>query len=75
MTGAPASRPADFLDAAERYAGRGLAEREAIALSRDDTIGAFVIPYLNRLSDTLFVMARYENHERGIPEPLWDSRL
>ena len=26
-----------------------------------------VLPYLNRLSDALFVMARYENHERGVP--------
>lgn len=51
------------------------AEREAITLAHDETIGPFVIPYLNRLSDALFVMARYENHERGIPEPLWDSRL
>jgi cob(I)alamin adenosyltransferase len=51
------------------------AEREAIALAREEPIGAFVIPYLNRLSDTLFVMARYENHERGVPEPIWNSTL
>lgn len=50
------------------------AERHVIALSRHDSIGAQVIPYLNRLSDALFVMARYENHVQGIPEPLWDSR-
>ena len=31
-----------------------------------------VLPYLNRLSDALFVMARYENHERGVAEPLWE---
>jgi cob(I)alamin adenosyltransferase len=49
------------------------AEREAITLSREEGIGPFVIPYLNRLSDTLFVMARYENHARGVPEPLWDT--
>lgn len=49
------------------------AEREAIALSRLEPIGSFVIPYLNRLSDALFVMARYENHERGVAEPLWDT--
>ena len=30
-----------------------------------------MLPYLNRLSDALFVMARYENHERGVDEPLW----
>jgi cob(I)alamin adenosyltransferase len=49
------------------------AEREAVALSRQDDIGAYVIPYLNRLSDALFVMARYENHRRQVAEPLWDS--
>ena len=47
------------------------AEREATTLARDEAIGATVLPYLNRLSDALFVMARYENHERGVSEPLW----
>jgi cob(I)alamin adenosyltransferase len=51
------------------------AEREVIALSRVEGIGEYVVPYLNRLSDALFVMARFENHLRGIPEPMWDSRL
>ncbi|MEM7117148.1 MAG: cob(I)yrinic acid a,c-diamide adenosyltransferase [Chloroflexota bacterium] len=49
------------------------AEREAIALSREEPVGPFVIPYLNRLSDALFVMARLENKERGVAEPLWDK--
>ena len=48
------------------------AERAAITLARDETIGPTVLPYLNRLSDALFVMARYENHERGVAEPLWE---
>ena len=47
------------------------AERQATALARDEPIGGTVLPYLNRLSDALFVMARYENHERGVAEPLW----
>jgi cob(I)alamin adenosyltransferase len=47
------------------------AEREAVALARDEAIGEYVLPYLNRLSDALFVMARYENLERGVAEPLW----
>ena len=47
------------------------AERQATALARDEPIGPTVLPYLNRLSDALFVMARYENHQRGVPEPLW----
>jgi cob(I)alamin adenosyltransferase len=48
------------------------AERDAATLVRDEEIGATVLPYLNRLSDALFVMARYENHERGVGEPLWE---
>ena len=51
------------------------AEREAISLARDEPIGEHVLPYLNRLSDALFVMARYENHERGADEPLWQPGL
>jgi cob(I)alamin adenosyltransferase len=50
------------------------AEREAVALARSEAIGAWVVRYLNRLSDALFVMARYENHQRGIDDPIWDSR-
>jgi cob(I)alamin adenosyltransferase len=49
------------------------AERDVIALSREETVGPYVIRYLNRLSDALFIMARYENHIQGIPEPLWDT--
>lgn len=51
------------------------AERDAVRLSRDEQIGELVLPYLNRLSDALFVMARYENHEHGVTEPLWRPRL
>ncbi|HEY7216046.1 MAG TPA: cob(I)yrinic acid a,c-diamide adenosyltransferase [Thermoanaerobaculia bacterium] len=50
------------------------AERRVIALSRQEAVGPLVVRYLNRLSDALFVMARYENLRRGIPDVLWDSR-
>ncbi len=50
------------------------AEREAVALTEKEQLGELVLPYLNRLSDALFVMARYENHQRGVSEPLWDSK-
>ncbi len=49
------------------------AEREVITLAREEKVGEFVIRYLNRLSDALFVMARYENHQKELPEPVWDS--
>lgn len=48
------------------------AERHVTTLARDESIGPTVLPYLNRLSDALFVMARYENRERGVREPLWE---
>lgn len=51
------------------------AERDAITLSHEEPVGELVLPYLNRLSDALFVMARYENHARGVDEPLWQPGL
>lgn len=49
------------------------AEREGVTLAREEAIGDYVVVYLNRLSDALFVMARYENHLQQVTEPLWDS--
>lgn len=68
--------PGGTLGAAHLHVGRTVcrrAERDVIALSRQETVGAYVIRYLNRLSDTLFVMARYENHQRQVEDILWDS--
>jgi len=49
------------------------AERLVIALSREEPVGAHVVPYLNRLSDLLFVAARYQAKQTGNPALLWDS--
>ena len=49
------------------------AERLLVTVARKEKIGDLTIKYLNRLSDTLFVMARYENKKRGVPDVLWDS--
>jgi cob(I)alamin adenosyltransferase len=49
------------------------AERLVIALSRQEPTGAHVIPYLNRLSDLLFVAARYQAKLTGRGDLLWDS--
>ena len=49
------------------------AERETVTLARQEGVGAWTVKYLNRLSDALFVMARYENSKRGAPDVLWDS--
>jgi cob(I)alamin adenosyltransferase len=50
------------------------AERLLVALMRDEKVGVHTLEYLNRLSDALFVMARWENLRRGVSDVLWDSR-
>ena len=50
------------------------AERVLISLSEKEPIGEHLVPYLNRLSDVLFVMARFQNQQAGVTDPLWDSR-
>ncbi|MET0553066.1 MAG: cob(I)yrinic acid a,c-diamide adenosyltransferase [Vicinamibacteria bacterium] len=47
------------------------AERSAVALAREATVDPLAIVYLNRLSDLLFVLARYDNHLSGRPEVTW----
>jgi cob(I)alamin adenosyltransferase len=49
------------------------AERRVVSLAREEAIGPFVLAYLNRLSDALFVMARFENLRKGVADVLWDS--
>ena len=51
------------------------AERLVVALARDEAVGDQVVRYLNRLSDALFVMARWENRHRGVDDVIWNSRL
>jgi cob(I)alamin adenosyltransferase len=48
------------------------AERLAVRLAASETIGEQVIPYLNRLSDALFVMSRHASRIYDQPEPLWE---
>jgi cob(I)alamin adenosyltransferase len=48
------------------------AERLAVALGAVEPLGVEVLPYLNRLSDALFVMSRHAARLYGEPEPLWE---
>jgi cob(I)alamin adenosyltransferase len=50
------------------------AERLVVALAAQDAIGVPIIPYLNRLSDALFTMARWENLKAGVTEETWSGR-
>ena len=49
------------------------AERTVVTLAREEGIRGEELAYLNRLSDALFAMARYENRQKGRAERLWDS--
>jgi cob(I)alamin adenosyltransferase len=49
------------------------AERLLVTLSRKEAVGKHALPYLNRLSDYLFVASRSENLAKGVAEPTWDS--
>lgn len=57
--------PIGFLQVVRAVARR--TEREVVAVSQDKNI----LKYLNRLSDALFVMARFDNKEKGILEEVW----
>ncbi|MBB3345069.1 MULTISPECIES: cob(I)yrinic acid a,c-diamide adenosyltransferase [unclassified Luteimonas] len=50
------------------------AEREAVALSRVETVRPQALRYLNRLSDLLFVLARVLARSDGHGEVLWQPR-
>jgi cob(I)alamin adenosyltransferase len=51
------------------------AERACLAVGElDEAINPHVVTYLNRLSDFLFVLARWVNTQAGEPETKWESR-
>lgn len=64
---------ASFLHQARTVCRR--AERLVIRLSRKEEVRPEVIRYLNRLSDALFVLARWLAQKLGEPETLWDRSL
>jgi ATP:cob(I)alamin adenosyltransferase len=41
------------------------AERRIVALARAEPVDGLVLRYVNRLSDVLFMLARYEEHAEG----------
>ena len=47
------------------------AERDALTAEAENGINPLVLAYLNRLSDFLFIAARWANADAGRDEPLW----
>ena len=69
--------PGGGLPGAELHVARAVcrrAERRIVALSREESINPDALPYINRLSSFLFVLARAINKAEGIPEEEWISR-
>jgi cob(I)alamin adenosyltransferase len=50
------------------------AERSVVHLLRAEPTETAVLRYLNRLSDFLFVLARWANREAGVPDVVWVPR-
>jgi cob(I)alamin adenosyltransferase len=63
----PGGAPAGALLHMARTVARR-AERGCVALARTDSVASEVLSYLNRLSDLLFVLARFVNLKSGIAE-------
>ncbi len=68
------SSPGAFLHLARAVCRR--AERHIVRLSHSEPVEPVVLEYVNRLSDALFVWARYVNYARDAAERRWnpDSR-
>jgi cob(I)alamin adenosyltransferase len=50
------------------------AERLIVTLGREEELGPCVLRFLNRLSDLLFVLARWTNQAAGVPDVPWRPR-
>lgn len=66
------SKTASLLHLARTVCRR--AERRVVELSQKEKISENIIPYLNRLSDLFFILARMENKRLRKKETIWLSR-
>jgi len=68
------SRSAALLHHARTVCRR--AERRLVSLARieGESLSPVLVPYLNRLSDLLFTLARVANRDAGRPDVAWKSR-
>lgn len=63
-------RVSGFLHQARTVCRR--AERVCVALSKSEPVDATIVKFINRLSDALFVLARWVAKTQGEPEFLWE---
>jgi cob(I)alamin adenosyltransferase len=48
-------------------------EREVVTLVKTEKINEKIEVYLNRLSDLLFVLARYDNYLQKVEDVMWQK--
>ena len=65
------TRAASFIHLARTICRR--AERLVVSLNEKEAVGEFAIPFLNRLSDYLFVAARWTNQAEGVEDQTWSA--
>lgn len=63
------SRPGSLAHVARAVCRR--AERRLVALAEQESVSPLIQRYLNRLSDVLFVLARFINRGLEVPDVLW----
>ncbi len=66
------SKTASLLHLARTVCRR--AERAIVALSQKEKVNPDIIVYMNRVGDLLFVLGRYENYRKKLPEKTWRGR-
>lgn len=66
------SKSASLLHVARSVCRRS--ERLVVRLAKNKEINSNIVIYLNRLSDLLFVLARFENNVNQIPDIPWKSK-
>ena len=67
------TKGASLLHLARSVCRRG--ERLVVTLSKNVSISDDIVIYLNRLSDFLFVLARFENFVQNFPDINWEKSL
>jgi cob(I)alamin adenosyltransferase len=50
------------------------AERSIVALGAQENVRGELLRYVNRLSDLLFVLARYTNYTAGVEDIPWKGQ-
>ncbi len=70
--------PGGCLESAQTHVARTVcrrAERRILDLCEQSYVDPTLIGYINRLSDYLFVLARYFNHSKGVSEIIWNKDI